>query len=332
MNKKILSELRKYTNDNKYLKHYILLCDKAIHRATTKKEARKKIGYVETHHIIPTSFDKSISKLKSNMVHLSAREHFIAHKLLIYATTDNYKNKAKYTISKFIQNNKLQKRILSNRDYQFIREALQESMSGSNNPMYGENSPTLNKKCITDGTDNKFISSNELPPIGWYWGMSKPNIIITNGLEESRIYDISELPNGWWVGSKRKGKSTSLKGKKLGKYSDNRINIQKNAISNLKLKFYTNGVEDIKVASGESVPLGFWGGRTYGGHKVTDDMIKRSLQSFNVTSLDELEINLKIDIKNNINTVSKLKRKYVKNKLICEKNYPNILYFIYRFT
>jgi len=328
----ILSELRKYTTENKYLKHYILLCNKAITRSVTKQDAREKLGYVETHHIIPTSFDKSLTNIKTNMVHLSPREHFIAHKLLIYAVTDDYRISAKYTVTKFIQNNKLQNRILSNRDYQFIREVLQENMSGSNNPMYGKLGNTAGKRCITNGVDNKFVTPNTPLPSGWKIGMTKPNIIITNGIDELRVFNKSQIPIGWWAGSKRKGKTTSLKGKKLGKYDKNRIHAQKTAIKNLKLSFYTNGVIDIKVGIGQEIPNGFVKGRTLGGHQITDDMINRSLKSFNICSLEELENSLKCDIHSNINTISKLKKKYKKNKLICKNNDPNIQYFIKKFN
>ena len=39
--------------------------------------------YTENHHIIPRSIDKSKEKDSTNIVNLSAREHFIAHALLV---------------------------------------------------------------------------------------------------------------------------------------------------------------------------------------------------------------------------------------------------------
>lgn len=332
MNKVLLSHLHKYTVNNKYLKHYVLLCEKAFNRSTTKSEAKRKIGYVESHHIIPVSYDASISKEKWNIVHLSAREHFVAHKLLIHASKDEYKNKAKHAISKFIQSNHLQHRVFSNRDYQFIREIIQENMVGIRNPMYGKPGTTNGKICITNGIDNKFIDINSTIPYGWGLGMNKPNTVITNGTDERRINIKDEIPNGWWVGSVRKGKSTKLKGKKLGKYNKSRIDNQKKALNSLKFSFYTNGTEDIKIPNGNDIPFGFWRGRTFGKYTITTDMINRSLKSFNVASIEELEKKLKYDLENNVNTIGKLKNKYKKLNSICKNNDPNIQYFINKFN
>lgn len=43
----------------------------------------KKEVYSEKHHIIPRSIDPSLIKEKTNIIRLTAREHFIAHLLLI---------------------------------------------------------------------------------------------------------------------------------------------------------------------------------------------------------------------------------------------------------
>ena len=45
--------------------------------------ANLQFDYTENHHIIPRSLDRSLEKDKSNIVNLSAREHFIAHALLV---------------------------------------------------------------------------------------------------------------------------------------------------------------------------------------------------------------------------------------------------------
>lgn len=45
--------------------------------------ANLTFDYTENHHIIPRSIDKSKDKDKNNIVNLSAREHFIAHALLV---------------------------------------------------------------------------------------------------------------------------------------------------------------------------------------------------------------------------------------------------------
>lgn len=62
-----------------YLKHYNLLIDRAQNRNIS--------GYSEIHHIIPKCMGGSNDII--NLVKLTAREHFIAHQLLIKIYPDN---------------------------------------------------------------------------------------------------------------------------------------------------------------------------------------------------------------------------------------------------
>ena len=61
-----------------YYKIYTLLIQKRL-----KHPANLEFSYTENHHIIPRSIDKSKEKDPTNIVNLSAREHFIAHALLV---------------------------------------------------------------------------------------------------------------------------------------------------------------------------------------------------------------------------------------------------------
>lgn len=63
--------------DNKYTKWYDQLCERAV--------GRQLDVYSEKHHIIPRSFGGVDDQ--SNLVVLTAREHFIAHLLLTRMTT-----------------------------------------------------------------------------------------------------------------------------------------------------------------------------------------------------------------------------------------------------
>jgi hypothetical protein len=124
---------------NKYIQTYIKICERSLIRATTKKSANKLLGYVEAHHILPKAFKLGGEKDTMNYVYLTAREHFICHKLLVRGLrhTEFYYRCLNAT-KKFIQANSMQKRVLTSRDYQFVRGCLSESMKGSNNPMFGK--------------------------------------------------------------------------------------------------------------------------------------------------------------------------------------------------
>ena len=52
-------------------------------RKRIKYPANLQYNYTEMHHIIPVSIDPTKSKLSINLVILSARQHFIAHALLV---------------------------------------------------------------------------------------------------------------------------------------------------------------------------------------------------------------------------------------------------------
>lgn len=61
-----------------------------------KSKSRSVSGYTEKHHIIPKSLGGSNSK--SNIVALTAREHFICHRLLTKMVTSEFKSKMVYAL------------------------------------------------------------------------------------------------------------------------------------------------------------------------------------------------------------------------------------------
>lgn len=70
--------------DNKYLRLYKTIISNASSRDAI-------VGYTEKHHIIPKSFGGDNSK--DNLVTLTAREHFLCHRLLTKITTGDYRRK-----------------------------------------------------------------------------------------------------------------------------------------------------------------------------------------------------------------------------------------------
>lgn len=63
---------------NKYYTWYIHICQRARIRNWQKGNGL----YLEKHHILPKSFRLGGEKDKENLVHLTAREHYIVHRLL----------------------------------------------------------------------------------------------------------------------------------------------------------------------------------------------------------------------------------------------------------
>jgi len=105
--------------ESKYSKWYEALIYKAKNRTIE--------GYVETHHIIPRSFGGNDSK--SNLVKLTAREHYIAHALLWKMKFPGiYNSKMAFAFNTFI--NKMTTKVrgvhhtytISSRTYEIFRK------------------------------------------------------------------------------------------------------------------------------------------------------------------------------------------------------------------
>lgn len=112
---------------NKYTQWYYSIIQ-AAHSRTNE-------GYTERHHIIPKSLGGNNSK--NNLVRLTAREHFICHRLLTKMTDGHQKVKMLHALGKFIQSNHLQKRELTARQYEVARKAIIDARTGTKRPGIG---------------------------------------------------------------------------------------------------------------------------------------------------------------------------------------------------
>jgi hypothetical protein len=101
--------------DNKYTRCYYNIISKA-------KTSSYTTIYTENHHIIPKSLGGDNSK--DNLVKLTAREHYICHRLLVKMTTGNDKRKMSYAIWAIInqQNSNQHRHKVNSRTYAVLRE------------------------------------------------------------------------------------------------------------------------------------------------------------------------------------------------------------------
>lgn len=88
--------------------------------------------YIEKHHIIPKSLGGSDAK--SNLVVLTAREHFLCHWLLTKMLADSkQKIKMQFAFSAFAQNNKSQIREkVTGKKYEVMKKARSEALKSQN--------------------------------------------------------------------------------------------------------------------------------------------------------------------------------------------------------
>lgn len=122
------------------------------------KRAQNRIidGYVEKHHILPKCMGGSDDL--DNLVLLTAREHYIAHQLLVKINPNNHK--LIYAANMMTVGN-----ARNNRSYEWLRKkrvaALSEDFTGRKRQR---------RKWITDGVESKQILFEDEIPDGWYKG------------------------------------------------------------------------------------------------------------------------------------------------------------------
>ena len=129
--------------ENKYHSLYFSIIENAKHR--------KIDDYVEKHHIIPKSMGGSNDP--SNLVSLTAREHFICHRLLMKITSGKDKVKMCCAANRMTTSIHTDYKI-SARAYQSIRSEFAKMNSkrfkGKNNPQYGVRDEGSSKVTIFD--------------------------------------------------------------------------------------------------------------------------------------------------------------------------------------
>lgn len=147
-----------------YQLHYDLLIRKA--------QERDIDGYFEKHHIIPRAFGGANDD--SNLVKLTAKEHFIAHLLLYKAQTEKRKRHQMLTACVMMKG----KNIQNSKMYKSAREEFSklhsESISGENsfwygssrsgeqNPFYGKTHTKKVKDRMSKKAKGKVVAKNKL--------------------------------------------------------------------------------------------------------------------------------------------------------------------------
>jgi hypothetical protein len=143
-------------------------------------------GYTEKHHIIPRSLGGSNDP--SNLVELSAREHFVCHYLLIKIHRNNqtkfHKMIKAFTMMLCSSPSQKNHRYCPSRKYEFLRNEYSKAQSlgqlGTNNSQYGT-------KWITNLVEEKKINKNLPIPEGWYIGRKSKYEILKRNQEETLL-------------------------------------------------------------------------------------------------------------------------------------------------
>jgi hypothetical protein len=110
--------------ENKYTKYYRSLIEKAMNRGLhTRYKAKKILGYVERHHVVPKSLGGP--NTNNNLVFLTAKEHFVAHRLLVKITDGKNRVKMIYALHKMMSISSFQQRHrISSKKFEEIRSLI----------------------------------------------------------------------------------------------------------------------------------------------------------------------------------------------------------------
>lgn len=125
-----ISQIISLAIPNKYTKWYCNVIQRASLRASTRQDAKLLLGYTEGHHILPKCFNLGGETDKTNIVYLTAREHFIVHRFLTKMfTVSKFIYQMEKAISKFLCNNTHQNRMLKSSQYELCRKYAAKSQS-----------------------------------------------------------------------------------------------------------------------------------------------------------------------------------------------------------
>jgi hypothetical protein len=269
---------------NKYTCWYYSIIENARNR-------KIEPDYIERHHIIPKSFyvNQSVSgwitgnpNLASNIINLSAREHFLCHWLLTKMITGPAYYMMEQALAMFGRRNCLQHRIISSGQYAKIKK----SYSLAKKHTYWFNNGVIecmSSECPSGWTAgrlprakglNKWYNNGDdqimskICPTNWQSGMLTGNDRgvfgrkwCNNGIEQKRLKD---CPPGWELG--QLGHSTAGL-KRFTNGTDNCTSIECPpgwwpGISNKGRNWYNNGIEQKRL---KDCPVGWVPGQLTGG-------------------------------------------------------------------
>ena len=218
---------------NKYQICYNKIIDRARNRVME--------GYTELHHITPRSLGGSNDD--SNLVSLTAREHFICHILLTKFTTGQDRNKMLHAAILMKSKNSSQRRYFNARLYETVRIAYADKRSneqqGNGNSFYG-------KKHSKEAKAKMSASKKEL-----YSNGNHPHI----GMKRSEEAKAN-------ISKSLKGQPSSKKGLPGKKWTAETYEKMKKR----SYSWFTNGVDNVRA---ESCPDGYKRGRTMSPSHLT---------------------------------------------------------------
>lgn len=133
-----------------------------IEHAKSQNRIKSDGNYYERHHILPKSIFPLWSKRKSNIVLLTAREHFFCHQLLakIYPSDQMF-----YALHSFISRPNADYKITS-REYERLKNEFSKRMK-ENKPNLGRHWTEEQRRKISEGTKRGMSQMTDEAKVSW---------------------------------------------------------------------------------------------------------------------------------------------------------------------
>jgi hypothetical protein len=242
--------------------NYTKIYSQLIERARNRKP--EKDGYYERHHIIPKSLGGGNDK--DNLVKLTAKEHFVAHKLLVEIYPDNGKLIHAYWRMANNKNDDRREYIVGSREYERlkIKQANEVSILFKGKTKLFKNNKVRSKK-IGDFHRGKVVSEETKKRIKkglkkWYEENESPRLGKTHSDEAKQKIGKAHLGKKLSEEVKAKIKNLMLeKGITGVPISDERKENIKKSIQ--KRKWINDGEVNKKIHPDDTIPDGWAVGR-----------------------------------------------------------------------
>ena len=181
--------------------NYQKIHDQIIERS----RSRTLIGYKETHHVVPRCLGGTNDI--SNLVYLTAREHFIIHLLLCKIYPKNRKLSNAVWMMANVKREYQDRYIPSSRLYEIARLEYSKNSSGDGNPMFGKNHSSETKQKLRESKIDLY--KKEGNP---FYGKKHSKETIEK-IKEKRALQKTSEETKQKMSISRKGKTSGRKGK-----------------------------------------------------------------------------------------------------------------------
>lgn len=213
--------------------NYQKIYESIILNARNKNRSRDDGNYYEDHHIIPKCLNGKDEP--GNKVLLTAREHFVCHKLLTYIYKGNYKIYHAFHLMTFMNKTKYE---ITSRDYAYAIELFRnipKNHNGEKNPMFGKKQSTesirknsksqpYNSKNFPQWLKNILSEKSKGKNNGMYGKSFYDMWVINYGIEiaDIKLKEYKEkLLGKIWIKNTQLNKSKKVKKEELQNYLDN---------------------------------------------------------------------------------------------------------------